>query len=134
MEIQEKNLETASVSTEERPRGAARLPKHDEAAAPHLNGSAEGEDSRLGERLGRAGTAVGNSISGWAKSTNGEASGGAAPKAAGAAAAAALAAAGGARLLGRPRRKRVAGIPVPGTRQPLVKVGKDIGKRLVKRS
>ena len=49
------------------------------------------------------------------------------------AAAAALAAVGGMRALEGTRRRRVAGIPLPGTRRPLAQVGKDLGKRLVGR-
>jgi hypothetical protein len=97
------------------------------------NGEVE-EHSRLGQTLGRAGTAVGDSLSGLTRRGNGDGDGGSdssggAPTAAAAAALSAVATLAGRRLLERPRR-RVAGIAVPGTRRPRRSVAKDLARRL----
>jgi hypothetical protein len=97
------------------------------------NGEVE-EHSRLGQTLGRASAAVGDSLSGLTRRGNGDGDGGSdssggAPTAAAAAAVSAVAALAGRRLLERPRR-RVAGIPVPGTRRPRRRVARDLARRL----
>jgi hypothetical protein len=96
------------------------------------NGEVE-EHSRLGQTLGRAGAAVGDSLSGLTRRGNGDGDGGSdssggAPTAAAAAAVSAVAALAGRRLLERPRR--VAGIPVPGTRRPRRRVAMDLAPRV----
>jgi hypothetical protein len=128
-----------SMAMQEKSVGTARRvgPKHEAQAQ---NGQGEGQNgeleqhSRLGQTLGRAGTAVGDSLTGLTRRGNGDGDGrgessGGAPKAATAAAVSAVATLAGRRLLERPRR-RVAGIPLPGTRRPRRSVAKDLARRL----
>ena len=106
---------------------------HEESQDGGRNGEAE-EHSRLGQALGRAGTAVGDSLTGLTRRGNGDGEGngqgaGGAPKAAAAAALSAVATIAGSRLLERPRR-RVMGIPVRGTRRSRTSIAKELARRL----
>ena len=108
---------------------------HDEQQSHDGGGNGEAEEhSRLGQALGRAGTAVGDSLTGLTRRGNGDGEGngqgaGGAPKAAAAAALSAVATIAGSRLLERPRR-RVMGIPVPGTRRSRTSIAKELARRL----
>jgi len=117
-------------------------PKEETQAQDGRGGDKNGEvdeHTKLGHVLGRAGTAVGDSLTGLTRRGDGDANGGdaneaskpsgEAPKAAAVAALSAVATVAGRRLLERPRR-RVAGIPVPGTRRPRKGVVKDLARHL----
>jgi hypothetical protein len=99
--------------------------------APSQDGQ-DGEHTRLGAALGRAGVTVGDSLTGLTRRGEGDNDGSSSSAASKAAAAAALSAAAtlaGRRLVERPRR-RVAGVAVPGTRRSRRSVVKDLARRL----
>jgi hypothetical protein len=90
------------------------------------------DHTKLGAALGRAGATVGDSLTGLTRRGEGDDDGSgssATSKAAAAAALSAMATLAGRQLLERPRR-RVAGIPVPGTRRRRRAVAKDLARRL----
>lgn len=133
MTTQEKDVATAARKMP---------PKQDTQAHDGQGGDQNGEvdeHTRLGHVLGRAGTAVGDSLTGLTRRGNGDGNegdsnqggktSGEAPKAAAVAALSAVATVAGRRLLERPRR-RVAGIPLPGTRRPRKGVAKDLARHL----
>jgi hypothetical protein len=120
------------MATQEKMTGTAPTPGPANEASRRTDAGGDADQhSRLGQTLGRAGTVVGDSLSGVTRRGEGDADGwgGRAPRAAAAAALSAVATLAGTRLLERPRR-RVAGIPVPGTRRGRGKVVKDLARRL----
>jgi len=135
------------MATQEKEAGMAarKMPPTQDTKAEDGQGSKQNgevdEHTKLGHVLGRAGTAVGDSLTGLTRRGDGDASGGdadadegvkasgEAPKAVAVAALSAAATVAGRRLLERPRR-RVAGIPVPGTRRPRKGVVKDLARHL----